>query len=93
MRRIFLGSIPKTAMTEMRDIRDMQLEGTGLVRRLAAMQMRHRLTRSKTTTLVTPLWRLKIAVWASGEFTKVFTGKSVRLQEKWMSEGGTECLG
>jgi HKD family nuclease len=43
LRQIFLDTLPETVLPELRDIRDIGLEGTGLIRRLEALRQRYRL--------------------------------------------------
>ena len=43
LRQIFLDQLPPRVLASLRDIRDLQLEGTGLIRRLEALRMTYRL--------------------------------------------------
>ncbi|MBL7165796.1 MAG: hypothetical protein ISS55_04850 [Dehalococcoidales bacterium] len=43
LRQVFLGNLPESVLPELRDIRELRLEGTGLVRRLEALRARYRL--------------------------------------------------
>ena len=43
LRQIFLGRLPESVLPELRDIRELGLEGTSLIRRLEALRLRYRL--------------------------------------------------
>ncbi len=43
LRQIFLGNLPESVLPELRDIRELGLEGTSLIRRLEALRLRYRL--------------------------------------------------
>jgi len=43
LRQIFLGNLPDSVIPELRDIRDLSLEGTSLIRRLEALRLRYHL--------------------------------------------------
>ena len=43
LRQIFLAKLPESVLPELRDIRDMGLEGISLIRRLEALRLRYRL--------------------------------------------------